>query len=77
MAVRATTSLSERPQSNVEGGREEAVMEMRLDHRKVSVAQGGGVLWGIQFLTFFLLLRSRTKHGSCWIVSEHLRRLVV
>ena len=52
MAVRATTSLSERPQDNlclcnVEGGREEVVMERRLDHRKVRLAQGGGELWGI------------------------------
>ena len=29
-------------------------MEMRLSHRKLRVAQGGGVLWGIQFLTFFI-----------------------
>ena len=39
MAVRATTSLSERPQDNlclfnVEGGREEAVMEMRPQESK-------------------------------------------
>ena len=57
-------------------------MEMRLSHRKLRVAQGGGVLWGIQFLTFFFpffffFLRSSIKHGSCWIVSEHLRRFAV